>query len=60
MLAAIESLLKTSKPGDEFKLSFSDLQEIAGLLKEGDLIKQKYALLLTQHKSGVSLSATVL
>lgn len=51
MLNAITSLLKVSKPGDEFDLSFQDMKELEVLLQDRELLKQKYSLLLTKFKA---------
>ncbi len=47
MLAEITSLLAHSTKEDEFNLSYDDLKQIAALLQELDLLKQKYSLLKT-------------
>lgn len=49
MLDAITALLKTSTREDMFQLNYHDMEELAGLLREYESLKEKYRLLKSRE-----------
>jgi hypothetical protein len=53
MLAELEQTLKTSHPGDEYKIDHEYLVELVKSLKELELLRSKYSILRASFSKDV-------